>query len=77
MSKQEDLEDVSYFVLSRCCSNFRFETRWEHQFRNMQVIFCDESRCIHCKAAKVAEMVLLWPRMRLLFWKLPQEVTAL
>ena len=36
---------------------------------------CDESGCIHCGAAKVAEMVLFWPRMWL--ENLPQEVTVL
>ena len=37
--------------------------------------FCDESGCILCGAAKVAEMVLFWPRMWL--ENLPQEVTVL
>ena len=38
---------------------------------------CDEGGCIHCAAAKVDVTVLLWPRMRLWLWKLPQEVTVL
>ena len=44
---------------------------------DMQGIFCDESDYIHCGVAKVAEMVFLWARMRVWFWKLPHEVTVL
>ena len=38
---------------------------------DMQGTSSDECGCIHCEVAKVAEMVLLWPRMRLWLWKFP------
>ncbi len=39
--------------------------------------FCEESGCVHCRAAKFAEMILLWTRLRPWLWKLPLEVTVL
>jgi hypothetical protein len=65
-----------YFVFSRCWCIFRFATRGEQQTCE-GFFFYDESGCIPCKAAKVAEVTLLWTRMRLRLWTSPLEVTVL